>query len=118
MYKLVVNRCYGGFNLSEEACEFIFDNMTPKERADLKSGFDEEESISLSLKDYIAWRLRDLPRHHRLLVQAVEKYGEEVNGICSALEICEIEERRYNIREYAGLEWVETPEKMVWTEIE
>ena len=88
MYKVVYNACYSGFSFSQEAEKWI------EERTDI-------------------W-YRDLPRHHKLLVECVETLGDKVNGQFSEICIKEIVQPEYKIDEYDGWEAVVTPDSIVW----
>lgn len=85
--KVVINRCYGGFNLSEEAIDMFFElegSTRPKH-----------------------WFSTDTDRHNPNLVKVVETLGNRANGFCSRLEIIEIpDDIDYEIEEYDGIEWV------------
>jgi hypothetical protein len=135
MVRVVYNRCYGGFNLSREACkrywelqgkEVWIENSSlgfnvwlvpPKER--LKYPKDWH---SLPLEERIAfneqyskqtWYDRDVSRHDPILVQVVEELGEKANGECAKLAIDEIS-GPYRIDEYDGYESVETSDSYNW----
>lgn len=78
--KVVINRCYGGFGLSEKAMKFL--------------GADS------------SWP--DIARNDLKLVECVEKLGEEANGTYAELKVVEIpDDVNWEISEYDGLEWVE-----------
>ena len=78
--KVVINRCYGGFGLSEKAMKF------------LRVGSE--------------WP--DIARNDPKLVECVEKLGEEANGRYAELKVVEIpDDVNWKIGEYDGLEWVE-----------
>ena len=78
--KIVINRCYGGFGLSEKAMKFF--------------GVGSE------------WP--DIARNDPKLVECVEKLGEEANGMYAELKVVEIPDNvNWEIGEYDGLEWVE-----------
>lgn len=78
--KVVINRCYGGFGLSEKAMKFL--------------GVDSD------------WP--DIARDDSKLVECVEKLGEEANGTYAELKVVEIpDDVNWEIGEYDGLEWVE-----------
>ena len=78
--KVVINRCYGGFGLSEKAMKFL--------------GVDS--------------RWPDIARNDLKLVKCVEKLGEEANGMYAELKVVEIpDDVNWEIGEYDGLEWVE-----------
>ena len=57
-----------------------------------------------------------MPRHDPLLIEAIENV-ENPNGFCAQLKIYEIEEDRYYIREYDGMESIITPKTISWVEI-
>ena len=88
MYKVVLNKCYGGFSFSYEAEKWM------EERND-------------------TW-YRDLPRHHPLLIECVQTFGDKVNGAFSEICIVEIENPQYKIDEYDGYESVITPDTIAW----
>lgn len=76
--KVVINRCYGEFDLSDKAKEIL--------------GIEYETEIE-----------RNDPR----LVAVVEELGDEANTWCSSLKIVEIpEDVDWVIEDYDGLEWV------------
>ncbi len=80
--KIVINRCYGGFGLSEKAMKYL----------------------KLPLNKYIGYYDRTDPK----LIKCVEKLGDKVNDSCSKLEIVEIPDgTKYEIRDYDGMETVE-----------
>lgn len=83
MREIVVNRCFGGFGLSEEAYEYMglpWDGY----------GFT-----------------RDLPRDDPKLVACVKELGEAANGIFAELDIVAIpDDVDWEIQEYDGREWV------------
>ena len=76
--KIVINRCYGGFDLSDKAKEML--------------GIKYETEIE-----------RNDPR----LVAVVEELGKKANTWVSSLKIVEIpDDVDWVIEEYDGLEWV------------
>ena len=80
--KLVINRCYGGFGLSEKA-----------------------ESILLMILGEDG--SNEMERHNPIFVALVENMGEAVNGSFAKLEVVEIEDGLdYDIEEYDGYESV------------
>ena len=78
--KIVINRCFGGFSLSEEAVEYL--------------GLERSHSFIC----------RDDPK----LVKCVETLGSKrASGTCANLVIVEIpDETNYGIEEYDGVETV------------
>lgn len=119
MYKIAINKCYGGFNLSFQAVAYIFDNMSQEEKHEVKKDYNKEDTSDCwTIKDHIAYEVKSLPRHHKLLVEAIEKFGEEAGGMCSALEVVEIKGSKYIIKEYDGYESIVEPEDIEWIEVE
>ena len=119
MNKVVVNNDYGGFSLSMQAISYIFDNMSQEEKYEMKKDFNKEDaSESWSVKDHIACQINALPRHHRLLVEAVEKFGKEAGSLYYKLILVKISVNKYIIKEYDGWETVVEPDNIVWTQIE
>jgi hypothetical protein len=90
MNKVVLNNCYGGFRLSEEAVSWL------RERLPQDVEVDE-------------WGWIGMTRHHPLLVEVVETLGEEANEFVSELVVVEIKDDRYLIEEYDGMESIVTP---------
>ena len=80
MRKIVINACFGGFELSEKAVSI------------LGEGYAYEWDIQ-----------RDDPE----LVRVVEALGEEANGECAQLKVIQIpEDVAWEIKEYDGSEHV------------
>jgi len=83
--KIVINRCYGGFGLSDIAMNML------KE-----------------IKNYGNFNIWDISRTDKDLIDIVEKLGEKANGIHSKLKIITIPDLiDYEITEYDGYETVE-----------
>ena len=94
MGRVVINTCYGGFSLSDEACEWL-----------------EDHGLEIESAYYPG------SRNHPLLIQCVEELGNEASGMFSNLMIEEFEGDLYHINEYDGKEWVETPNTTNWNNI-
>lgn len=109
MTKVVYNACFGGFGLSRKAAERL---------AQLGlEGMDQEIKEVSSLCKILGecYRLPDgVPRHHPLLVQVVEEFGEEASGAFAQLKIENIRGKKYIIDEYDGSESVQTPSDIEW----
>jgi hypothetical protein len=88
MFKVVINTCFGGFSISEEALEWLREN----------GGCDYDI------------------RHDPLLVKCVETLGERAWGGSAELKVVEISQPLYRVGEYDGKEWVETPDSMRWAD--
>lgn len=87
MRKVVINRCYGGFGLSDMA------EIAYKERAGITD------------KD---WCYFDIARDDPILVHLVEELLWEANGEFSNLKVVEIpDDVKWHIGEYDGMEWVD-----------
>ena len=77
--KVVINNCYGGFGLSDEACKFL----------GIEYAFNIEHD-----------------RTNEKLIEAVEKFGDAVNGSYSDLKIVDVpdEATDWQLQEYDGIE--------------
>jgi hypothetical protein len=137
MSKVVYNACYGGFNLSREACKRYWELQGKEvwiEDGDFMDMFtvwlvSPEERLtrpkdwhSLPLEERIAfneqyskqtWSDHNISRHDPILVQVVEELGDKANGMCAKLAIAEVS-GPYRIDEYDGSESVETPGSYDW----
>ena len=83
--KVVINRCYGGFSLSEKAYEYL---GIPWDEYGFKCR-DKEDRTNLKL------------------VECVEKLGEDANGTFAELKVVDIPDGvEWEIEEYDGMEWV------------
>ena len=83
MQRIVINRCYGGFGLSDEAMELIY---------------------GIDFRNYSEYDVaRDDPR----LVQAVGFLGPRANGDFAELRVVEIpDDVKWVIKEYDGMEHI------------
>jgi hypothetical protein len=122
-HKVVYNACYGGFELSLKAVEWLAEHATDPE---LKKFM--EEKFTDKCKPFIGTTLEsqynyigagigswfDDKRHHKDLIAVVETLGSDANGPCAKLVITEISGNQYRIDEYDGLEEVITPEDSDW----
>ena len=95
MKKIVINACHGGFGLSQKAQDMycVQKNIDPGkwERWGYYSNFHENE----------------LCRDDPILIEIVEKLGEEASGDHAELRIVEVpEDVNWYIEEYDGSEWV------------
>ena len=77
--KIVINKCFGGFGLSDKAWELL----------------------------HYTGAYIDIPRDSPSLVKVVEELGPKANGECSTLKVVEIpEDIEWEIQVYDGLEHV------------
>ena len=81
--KIVINKCHGGFGLSEVA---------------------ETRYKNESGNDVPYW---DIPRNDAILISIVEELGEDSWGMYSELEVIDIPDGvEWQIEDHDGLEWV------------
>ena len=92
--KVVVNRCYGGFSLSE-AAEAAWESRTGRE-------FD-------------SWHV---PRHDPDLIAVVQLLDKEASGECAELEVVNIKGNQYLITDYDGAETIRTPTTTKWITVD
>jgi len=104
MTKVVYNRCYGGFGLSNEA----MDRMVELGYEGLKPNPEYVPNSKGMFDSHKYWGDYSIPRHDPILVQVVEELGEKANGSCSELRIEEVD-GPYRIEEYDGYETVKEP---------
>jgi hypothetical protein len=104
MRKVVINECYGGFGLSNEA----YEKMIEYGYEGIEK-FDPKECI-FNIKYYfeVAPERTDIT-----LIKVIEELGKRANGMCANLKIHEVE-GLYRICEYDGNEWIETPDSIDW----
>lgn len=82
--KVVINKCYGGFGLSEAALA-LYNKLSGK---------------TLSIYD-------EPPRNDAILVKVVEELKSEAYGNYAKLKVVEIpDDVKFEIEEYDGMEWV------------
>ena len=82
--KVVINQCWGGFGLSEQALE----------------RYTELKNIR---KPVLAWQIKE--RNDPALVQTVEELGDKASDELAELSIIEIPDgTRYTIHDYDGME--------------
>lgn len=145
MKKVVINRCYGGFGLSPLAQKRYMELKNPEtklffygqnvfrgggtEWSKIKDfeNCQDEYLIQVVLNKDIGDNIVDpkltnedyVPiepeRNDPLLIQVVEELGEKANTKFSKLEIIPID-GKYRICEYDGMEYIETPDDIIWEE--
>jgi hypothetical protein len=126
MTKVVINTCYGGFNLSHKglveyyklkgktiyAYKYDVNSDYLFKATDLKEGlfisyFDKDygEKVHSRVADCLS--THDIDRHDPDLIKVVETLGTEANGRCAELSIVEIpDDVEYVIEEYDGNEHI------------
>jgi hypothetical protein len=109
--KLVINRCYGGFGLSDQAimryAELKGINLVMEETdSDITGATFYVDGIKDDEHYFGYYDLSD-DRADPFLVQVVEELGNDVNGFASDLQIVHIpDDVVFTIEEYDGMEWV------------
>lgn len=99
--KVVINRCYGGFSLSEEAHRLIALRKKWNHACD-----DWDNDYWYNEENKPVYDI-DLSRSDPDLVSVVEELGEEANGKYTKLKIVNIpDDIHWIIEEYDGLEHI------------
>jgi len=105
--KIVINDCFGGFSLSDEAMEWIKEHTDDPE---ILKEIEDDKFSNRWGKQYFGYLFRHGgmgQRDHPLLIQVVEELGERANGDCAELKIVEIpDDVKWGIEEYDGAEHV------------
>jgi len=92
--KVVINECFGGFGLSDEAMQLYA----------AKKGIELGEKLSYGYEKL--WE-GDIDRNDPVLVEVVEELGAKANGDCAELKVVEIPDGIvWHISEYDGVEHV------------
>jgi len=85
--EVVINDCFGGFSLSDEAI---------LRYAELKNNGEDKYFSD-----------RDIPRDDKTLIKVIRELGVKANGMCADLKILEIPENvKWHISEYDGNEHI------------
>ncbi len=110
MTKIVINSCFGGFGLSDEAFEKILDRKgiaweSCVNKYDMVEHYNKghvgEEEHYLYFNEMLE------NRSDKDLVAVVEEMGAKANGQYSFLKVVEIpDDVEWNVQEYDGNEWV------------
>lgn len=106
--KIVINKCYGGFSLSDTAV------ILYAKKAGINIIKDEKKSSSFVSHYYIDeikndnyFSCRKIKRADPFLIEVVEELGEAANGLCAELKVVEIPDNvEWEIEEYDGKEWI------------
>lgn len=103
MYKVVINNCFGGFSLSQEALLSLYS----------KYG---ESMVYYGMNKY--YLKESVTRHDKRLIKVIEEMGtSNASGEYAKLCIEEITSPMYNIDDYDGMETLETPDSYKWVVI-
>ena len=122
--KIVINKCFGGFGLSDKAFELYLKKKNIKwvekndygcyytipikeyNRISEKCYEKDGDYRNINNKGYILID-DDVPRDDKILVKVVEELKSEANGRFAELKIVKIpDDTEYEIEEYDGLEHI------------
>lgn len=126
--KIVINRCYGGFGLSEAGMRRYAELKglpfyvwrKPGSQSDVYKHYFTADPSGMTEIDNDFYRKyslydHDLDRTDPVLVQVVEELGEKANDWTAELVIEELPKKTlYRIDEYDGLETIETADNIDW----
>ena len=109
--KIAVNKCFGGFDLSDKVCEKLIELGIPHFKSCEEMGKDYNglyvvDSDYPSLEKYYTNLSDKENRTNPLLIQAIEEVGEkESSGRFGEIRIIEIPDNiEYEIDDYDGIE--------------
>ena len=128
MMKVVINKCFGGFGLSEEAWKILiekhgflpktYDQMEEAEYKDCPITWVHDSSLETK-EEYTRYS-SIMPRFyhsnddgcefraHPGVIEVVELLGEKANGNHASLKVVEIPDGiEWEIGEYDGTEWID-----------
>jgi hypothetical protein len=114
--KVVINTCFGGFGLSDEAFEkflerkgIAFEKVVSTERISL-FGTTYFEAGHAGDNDHSLWQHQFCENQNRSdpdLIAVIEEMGESANSWASELTIVEVpDDAKWHIHEYDGMEHV------------
>jgi hypothetical protein len=128
MTKFVLNGCYGGFGLSEDAMRLYaqkkglpFYTWSDPAYTHATKLYFTADPTGLSKIDgdfYKKYNLydQDIERNDPVLVEVVEELGDKANGDRAKLYVEELPKgTQYRIEEYDGKEWIETLSDITWS---
>ena len=105
--KIVINKCYGGFGLSEEAVLLYAKKKGLNLIVQRDKGLKINHYYINEKKDGNYFSERDIQRNDTILIEVVNELGEKADGFCSELKIVEIpDDVEWIIEEYDGKEWI------------
>lgn len=110
MTKIVINKCYGGFSLSNEAMSRYIElkgltTYPEKSEYGRTSHYLSKEKNSKGYREYIYDG--DIERDDPFLVQVVEELGDKADGTHASLKIIDIPEGiSWHLDYYDGIETI------------
>lgn len=102
MEKIVINKCYGGYGLSDQALDWLKekDSFKNEEQYQREKDCFKERGMSFFLME---------DRSNPLLIECVETLKEKASGQCSNLvveEVFGIEDVTFEIESHGGFETI------------
>lgn len=113
MGKAVINTCYGGFGISEEAYNWLKIHSIEGTKYNY---IDDKLLYKCEYDDHSIRCHYYGPRHHPLFIKCVEELGEKASDTFANLQVVEFEGNLYRITEYDGYESIETPNDLIWSD--
>ncbi len=122
--KIVINDCFGGFGLSDEAFElyltkkgqtffkkesrfFTHYYKVPSEEYEKVQKECEKNNKGYKEANDLFLSQNDIERDDKTLIEVVEDLGEKADGFCARLKIVDIPDGTdWEIEEYDGLETI------------
>jgi hypothetical protein len=112
--KVAINRCFGGFGISNEAFEKLldrkgiaFDKVEPEEGRSLIGAAYFEAGYSGNDEHYLSDYDMTQDRSDPDLIAVIEEMGDKANSWAADIAIVEIpDDVKWHIHEYDGLEHV------------
>ena len=104
--KIVINKCHGGFGLNHEATLLYgklkgLNIVWEIDKCNLYHHYIGEISEDTYFADW------DIPRTDPVLIEVVEKLGENVNQRGAELKVVEIpDDVEWILQDYDGIEWI------------
>ena len=105
--KVVINRKFGGFDLSQEALKELQKRLTPDSEIVIKEAEFDPDNPEARSRLFVLWDGEVSTRSNPQLIEVVEELGSRANGLCADLKIVEIpDDVDVVIEEYDGDEWI------------
>ena len=110
--KIAINRCFGGFGLSDEAFERYLElkgieyETSPSNWSFTKGAKDYWHRGHVGENDHYLF-CRDVDRDDPALIQAIEEFGDNASGKWANVAIVDVpDDVKWHIAEYDGYEHV------------